>query len=78
MMHAHDKIQPGTTMEQVVELRKANPGGGPDSVTGPIYVNGADPGDVLEIRILRIEPKAWGVNFNLPGKEFPTNRCACV
>ena len=72
MMHAHDKIQPGTTMEQVVELRKANPGGGPHSVTGPIYVNGAEPGDVLEIRILRIEPKAWGVNFNLPGKEFPT------
>ncbi|HYL26113.1 MAG TPA: acetamidase/formamidase family protein [Burkholderiales bacterium] len=72
MMHAHDKIQPGITMEQVVELRKANPGGGPHSMTGPIYVNGAEPGDVLEIRILRIEPKAWAVNFNLPGKEFPT------
>jgi acetamidase/formamidase len=72
MMHAHDKVQPGMTMEQIVDLRKANPGGGPHSVTGPIYVNGAEPGDVLEIRILRIEPKAWGVNFNLPGKEFPT------
>jgi len=24
MMHAHDKVQPGMTMEQVVELRKAN------------------------------------------------------
>jgi Acetamidase/Formamidase family len=72
MMHAHDKVQPGMTMQQVVDLRKANPGGGPHSVTGPIYVNGAEPGDVLEIRILRIEPKAWGVNFNLPGKEFPT------
>jgi acetamidase/formamidase len=72
MMHSHDKVQPGITMEQVVDLRKANPGGGPHSVTGPIYVNGAEPGDVLEIRILRIEPKAWGVNFNLPGKDFPT------
>ena len=72
MMHSHDKIQPGTTMEQVVELRKANPGGGPHSMTGPIYVNGAEPGDVLEIRILRIEPKAWATNFNLPGKDFPT------
>jgi acetamidase/formamidase len=72
MMHSHDKVQPGMTMEQVVELRKANPGGGPHSVTGPIHVNGAEPGDVLEIRILRIEPKAWGVNFNLPGKDFPT------
>jgi acetamidase/formamidase len=72
MMHAHNKIQPGTTMEEIVALRKANPGGGPHSVTGPIYVNGAEPGDVLEIRILKIVPKAFGVNFNLPGKEFPT------
>ena len=72
MMHSHDKVQPGLTIEQAVELRKANPGGGPHSMTGPIYVNGAEPGDVLEIRILRIEPKAWAVNFNLPGKEFPT------
>ena len=72
MMHSHDKVQPGMTIEQAVDLRKANPGGGPHSMTGPIFVNGAEPGDVLEIRILRIEPKAWAVNFNLPGKDFPT------
>jgi len=72
MMHSHNKIQPGTTMDEIVALRKANPGGGPHSVTGPIYINGAEPGDVLEIRILRITPKAFGFNFNLPGKEFPT------
>jgi acetamidase/formamidase len=72
MMHSHDKIQPGITMEQVVELRKANPGGGPHSMTGPIYVLDAEPGDVMEIRILKIVPKAFAVNFNLPGKEFPT------
>jgi acetamidase/formamidase len=59
-------------MDDVVALRKANPGGGPHSMTGPIYVNGAEPGDVLEVRILRIEPKPFAVNFNLPGKEFPT------
>src|ERR1043166_6575764 len=72
MMHSHNKIQPGVTMEEIVSLRKANPGGGPHSVTGPIYVNGAEPGDVMEIRILKITPKAFGFNFNLPGKEFPT------
>ena len=72
MMHAHNKIQPGTTIEEIVALRKANPGGGPHSLTGPIYVNGAEPGDVMEIRILKIVPKAFGTNFNLPGKEFPT------
>jgi len=72
MMHSHNKIVPGTTMDEIIALRKANPGGGPHSVTGPIYVEGAEPGDVMEIRILKITPKAFGANFNLPGKEFPT------
>jgi len=72
MMHAHNKVQQGITMDEIVALRKANPGGGPHSVTGPIYVNGAEPGDVLEIRILKIVPKTFGINFNLPGKDFPT------
>jgi acetamidase/formamidase len=72
LMHAKDQIQKGTSMEQIVALRKANPGGGPHSMTGPIYVEGAEPGDVLEIRILKIVPKKVGTNFNLPGKEFPT------
>src|SRR5215471_8854029 len=72
MMHSHNKIQPGTTMDEIIALRKANPGGGPHSLTGPIYVNGAEPGDVMEIRILKIVPKAFGTNFNLPGKEFPS------
>jgi acetamidase/formamidase len=72
MMHAKDQIQPGTSMEKIVELRKANPGGGPHSLTGPIYVEGAEPGDVMEIRILKIVPKQVGTNFNLPGKDFPT------
>src|SRR5512132_2369738 len=72
LMHAKDQIRKGVSMEKIVELRKANPGGGPHSLTGPIYVNGAEPGDVMEIRILKITPKAFGTNFNLPGKEFPT------
>ncbi len=72
VMHAKDQIQKGVSMEKIVELRKANPGGGPHSLTGPIAVNGAEPGDVLEIRILKIVPKRVGTNFNLPGKDFPT------
>jgi acetamidase/formamidase len=72
LMHAKDQIQKGVPMEKIVELRKANPGGGPHSLTGPVFVKGAMPGDVLEIRILKIVPKKVGTNFNLPGKEFPT------
>ncbi|HKO05123.1 MAG TPA: acetamidase/formamidase family protein [Candidatus Acidoferrales bacterium] len=70
--HALDQIKPDLTMDQIVALRKANDGGGPHSLTGPIYVNGAEPGDTLEIRFLKIVPKEYGQNFNLPGKEFPT------
>ena len=72
MMHSHDKVRPGITIDEIVALRRANPGGGPHSVTGPIYVNGAEPGDVMEIRIVKIVPKPFGINFNLPGKDFPT------
>lgn len=72
MMHSHDKVKSGATMQELIALRKANPGGGPHSLTGPIYVNGAEPGDVLEIRILKIVPKPYGISFNLPGTEFPT------
>jgi acetamidase/formamidase len=71
MMHAHNAIQPGTTMDDLVKLRMANPGGGPHSVTGPVYVNGAEPGDTLEVRIRKIVPKAFGTNFHLPGSQFP-------
>src|SRR6266849_7858577 len=69
MMHAHNAIQPGSTMDDIVKLRLANPGGGPHSVTGPIYVNTAEPGDVLEIRIRKIVPKAFCTNFHLPGSQ---------
>jgi len=72
LAHALDQIHTGVSMDEIVRLRKANPGGGPHSFTGPIYVNGAKPGDVLEIRILKIVPKDEGFNFSLPGKEFPT------
>jgi acetamidase/formamidase len=71
LMHARDQIHKDVDMDQIVALRKANPGGGPHSLTGPIFVNGAQPGDVLEIRILKIVPKKVGTNFNLPGKDFP-------
>jgi acetamidase/formamidase len=70
--HSLGQIKPGADMDKIVQLRKENDGGGPHSITGPIYVSGAQPGDTLEIRILKIVPKEDGFNFNLPGKEFPS------
>ena len=71
-LHGMDEIKPGVTIDEIVKLRLANDGGGPHSVTGPIYVNGAEPGDTMEIRITKIVMKDTGFNFNLPGKQFPT------
>jgi acetamidase/formamidase len=47
------------------------------TLTGPIFITGAEPGDVLRIKINRIVARPWGANFNVPGmfgqfpKEFP-------
>lgn len=71
LSHSLGQIRPGVEMDAIVKLRKQNDGGGPHSITGPIFVSGAEPGDTLEIHILKIVPKPDAFNFNLPGKEFP-------
>ena len=73
MMHSHNQVVPGTTIEQIKKLRTDYPGRGPHTVTGPIYVEGAEPGDVLKVTINRIVPRAYAANFNVPGMfgEFP-------
>lgn len=39
---------------------------GMHSLTGPVYIEGAEPGDVLEIRVLDIKLKDFGYNFLSP------------
>ena len=39
---------------------------GMHSLTGPVYIEGAEPGDVLEIRVLEIRLSDWGYNFLSP------------
>lgn len=73
MMHAHNQVVPGKTIEELKKLRTDHPGRGPHTLTGPIFVNGAEPGDVLKVKINRIVPRAYGTNFNIPGMfgQFP-------
>ncbi len=77
MMHSHNQVVPGVTIEAIKKLRTNHPGRGPHTVTGPIYVEEAMPGDVLKVHINKIVPRAYGTNFNVPGlfgafpKEFP-------
>jgi acetamidase/formamidase len=53
-----------------LDLSRVNP------VTGPIYVDGAEPGDVLRVTVLSFEPSGWGWTANIPGfgllaEDFP-------
>ena len=74
MMHSHNQVVPGMTIEEIKKLRTDHPGRGPHTLTGPVYIEGAEPGDVLKVRINKIVPRAYGTNFNVPGMfgQFPT------
>ncbi len=76
MMASLNQILPGVSIQEITKLRVDNPGRGPHSITGPIFVEGAEPGDALKIRINRIVPRTYGANWNLPGNlklgQFPT------
>jgi len=71
------QLGPRSTSADLVALSldRVNP------VTGPIFVEGAQPGDALEVEILSIEVADWGWTANIPGfgllaDEFPEARLA--
>ena len=67
-----EQIQANSTSEDVAKLDfgHVNP------VSGPVYVRGAQPGDVLAVEILEFRPREWGWTALIPGfgllaDEFP-------
>jgi acetamidase/formamidase len=44
-----------------MDFGKINP------VTGPVYIDGAEPGDVLKVTLLSFVPSGWGWTANIPG-----------
>src|SRR4051794_25005719 len=58
------QIGPNTTIEEAARLSFARI----HPLTGPVWVEGTEPGDVLEIDILGIEPQPFG--FTLQGPTF--------
>ena len=69
MMLMDDQLRGGMTFEELLALRQgyADRKVGGHTLTGPIFVVGAAPGDVLEIRIGSLMPIEFGVNYHLPG-----------
>jgi len=47
---------------------KPPPGGGTHVLTGPVYIEGAEPGDMLEVRVIDVRFRVpYGVNFSNKG-----------
>jgi formamidase len=63
---ADGQIGPNSTAEDVarVDLSVVHP------LTGPVYVNGAEPGDLLEVQIGEITPQPFGFTVEIPGFGF--------
>ena len=64
-------IDPGQVLDDVKQIYrnvKREPGAGGHVLTGPIYIDAARPGDMLEVRILYVEFRIdYGVNNSGPG-----------
>lgn len=66
------QVQPTSTVDELdrYEAGRGNP------ITGPIVVEGAEPGDVLQVDILDFEVDTWGWTCSAPGfgllaQDFP-------
>ena len=64
-------IAPGEVLPDAAEIYrkvKRGEGAGPHILTGPVYVEGAQPGDLLEVRVLDVAIRVpYGVNSTGPG-----------
>jgi len=60
------QMGPDATLETVAapDLDVVHP------LTGPVYVEGAEPGDLLEVEILDVEPDSYGFTVQVPGFGF--------
>jgi formamidase len=60
------QMGPGSSLDDVAgaNLDVVHP------LTGPVYINGAEPGDLLDIEILDIEPDSHGYTVQVPGFGF--------
>ncbi len=67
LFHCHDssagQLSPSSTVQDVIDLDfgKINP------VSGPIYIEGAEPGDSVKVTIESFAPSGWGWTANIPG-----------
>jgi acetamidase/formamidase len=64
------QVRPGTTVEGFTAIDRSRI----HALTGPIAVDGAEPGDVLQVDILEVAHKGWGWSSVIPGLGFLKQR----
>ena len=64
------QVQPGMTTEQYLRIDRARI----HALSGPIWINGAEPGDVLEIEVLATRHYGWGWSSVVEGLGFLKDR----
>ncbi|MBT6831221.1 MAG: acetamidase/formamidase family protein [Rhodospirillaceae bacterium] len=59
---SNGQVTPDSSAQDVrhLDFDNVNP------VTGPVYVDGAEPGDALKITLLEFAPSGWGWSANIP------------
>ena len=60
------QVRPGLSLEDYLTIDR----GRIHALTGPIAIEGAEPGDVLEVRVLAVEHRGWGWTSVIPGLGF--------
>jgi acetamidase/formamidase len=57
------QLSPASTLDDLTKLdfAKVNP------VTGPVHIDGAEPGDAVKVSLLGFAPSGWGWTANIPG-----------
>jgi acetamidase/formamidase len=70
LMLMDGQLRGGMTLEELLAKRKAYTDRkmGSHTLTGPIFIHGAEPGDVLEVRIKKLVPVDYGVNYHYPAR----------
>jgi acetamidase/formamidase len=66
------QVQPGMTAEEFLRIDR----GRIHALTGPIFVEGAEPGDVLQIEVREVRHKGWGWSSVIGGLGFLKERFA--
>lgn len=66
------QVRPGMTLDAYIDINRERI----HALTGPIFVEGAEPGDVLQIDVLEVAHKGWGWSSVIAGLGFLKHRFA--